>query len=92
MSSAAVEPLENLERFVSPMVVLRRRHHARLLTAFEQYVFEHIDGVRSVHEIRFALHLSEADMHIAVGQLAEKQAVELAGSSTAAAASNGCSG
>jgi hypothetical protein len=79
MSAAHLDASENLEDFVSPLVILQRRPVAAApLSPFEQYVLDNIDGVRSVHEIRYALRLSEADMQIAVALLAEKHAVERA--------------
>jgi hypothetical protein len=77
-SPAPSDVQENLAQFVAPMVVLQRRGQiAAALSPFEQYVLDGIDGVRSVHELRYALHLSEADMQIAVGLLAAKHAVEV---------------
>jgi cell division septation protein DedD len=77
----------DVERLLTPMIVLQRRHTAAdlsVLSPFERFVLDQIDGKRTMHDIQFAMGLSEGDLRIAVALLADKHLVQRAPVATAA--------
>ncbi len=71
----------DVERLLTPLVILERRPTAgdlSILSPFERFVLEQIDGKRTVHDLQHAMSLSEGDLRIAVALLADKQLVQLA--------------
>jgi tetratricopeptide (TPR) repeat protein len=62
-------------------MVLERRPTAAdlsVLSPFERFVLDQIDGKRTMHDIQFAMGLSEGDLRIAVALLADKHLVQMA--------------
>jgi hypothetical protein len=71
----------DVERLLTPLIVLERRHTAAdlsVLSPFERFVLDQIDGKRTMHDIQFAMGLSEGDLRIAVALLADKHLVQRA--------------
>ena len=71
----------DVERLLTPLIVLERRPTAAdmsVLSPFERFVLEQIDGSRTIHDIQYAMGLSEGDLRIAVALLADKHLVQLA--------------
>jgi hypothetical protein len=80
---AALYVGKSVQELMKPEAVLRAASDVdkrkAMLSAFELHVLSFIDGRRPVARIRKKTGLSPDDVRIAVGMLAEKGAVELAG-------------
>lgn len=76
----------DVERLLTPLIVLERRATAAdlsVLSPFERFVLDQIDGKRTMHDIQFAMGLSEGDLRIAVALLADKHLVQMAATANA---------